>query len=713
MAKARGGKSNTATAEAPAVPVTSAGADAKPVDADSLRLVWINRGMLLGALLAALLVYATTLSAGWFYDDQDYVLLDPRVNNLKLFMPGSWSQPPPPLMNPAGQTIILPGYDKPVIADRYLWHLSFALERAMFGEDPAELQKAAHTTNICLHLACVAMLFLALSRLVRLYTEEGERKAPGSVSPYWRLLPGLAALIFAVHPWAAEPVCYVSARNGSMGAFFSLLGLWLFAGALQTTRGTVMRIVHVAASLFCALLAYASKENFVAAPAGYLLAVWPLIWQRYWSVSPARTLAILGGGAAALVFVAWFGIQSSERARGLFAQVIAGAGWRYFFEIQSPTLLRTLSDEIPCRRLAIESGYPGWESWACWASVFVNVVLILIGVVGGRFAPILLGLGWYYTFLLPSNSVFPRPDFLAGRNVYLPTVGIAVLLAGIIVWALTKAGDKKSANRSSQATLGRRRILAIAGLSASFWLYWGFTSHIWAAGFSDSQQIWERSTKVAPDHAVLRLNLALELLKRTAGHEMTPDESKRLEEQLQAGLAAENTPTMRYHGDRSKQVVRSLAYQYLGNLRYQAQRYDEAYDFYQKSWEVSHTPETWLNWLQTTVDGHMPARQREILNLGFAEWPGAWWPRVARAMTQTAKWKDTSLTPEVQEDFEAAEKAADANDSSLRRLQILVLISLTQQSAANKPLAHTRIEHLRRMGASEEQLEALEKAIGE
>ena len=125
MAKVQGEAAVTAPgAKIPATQTLNSGA----ADPESRRLAWINRGMLAGALLAALLVYHTCLNAGWFYDDQDYVLLDPRVGNLKLFMPGSWSQPPPSL-DELGQNLMLPGYDKPVIADRYLWHLNFALER--------------------------------------------------------------------------------------------------------------------------------------------------------------------------------------------------------------------------------------------------------------------------------------------------------------------------------------------------------------------------------------------------------------------------------------------------------------------------------------------------------------------------------------------------------------------------------------------------------
>lgn len=713
MAKAHGDKT-TAAAATEELPKSESVLPAA-ASSGSTRLFWLNRGLLLGAVFSALLVYGACLNAGWFYDDQDYVLLDPRVTNLKLFLPGNWSKPPPELDTIGGQNLILPGYDKPLIFDRYLWHLSFALERVMFGEDYGP--RVAHAVNILIHLSCIVMLFFALSRLVRLYAEESERKRPGSVSAYWKLLPGMAALIFAVHPWAAEPVCYVSARNGGMGAFFCLTGLWLFAGGFEAARSLRARILFFGGALFCAVLAYGCRENFIAAPAGYMLAVWPLIFGRYWNVSRARTLAMLGGALAALLCIAWLGIQYSDRARGLLGQV-TDSGWRYFFEIQSPTLLLTLTDHLPCRRLAIETGFPGWAAWACWMAVFANIALLLLGTIGGRITPLLLGLGWYYVFLLPSNSFLPRPDFLAGRNVYLPSAGVSVLLAGAVVWALSLMRPAASASTSQNWSGGVQAMpprssgaMIVAAIAALSWLYWGYTAHGWAAAFLEPEQVWERSAEVSPDHSVLRINLAIELIRQTQPDKMQPKERKRLEKELRAALDGEETPTMQFHGPRPKQMVRSLAWRLLGDMSRSEERYDDAEDCYRRSWEQQHALPTWLNWLQTALDGKMSAKQTAILDEGFREWPNEWWPKVAHDTTQALNWRQAHMTPQMQLDFEAAERAPDALDSGLRNLQMQVIMVLTQQSIANKPLARARIERLKELGAAEEQIDMLEKNL--
>ena len=394
---------------------------------------WPPLALLLLALLAAFVVYEPVLSAGWFYDDNDYVLLDPRMDHIELFLPWHWSDPPPSLDRPGQPPLVIPGYEKPMILERFLWHFSFALERRIFGLKP----NVAHGVNLFLHLCCVAMLFLALSNLLRLYLPEDD---PASAEAWrvWRYLPGVAALIFAVHPWAAEPVCYVSARNGSMGALFTLAGLFCWTYLFDTRRHVAVRILAVFGALLFALMAFGSKENFIAAPAGFVLVTAPLIWRRF-SAWPKPTLFALFAGIAAVIgIIAWIGISKSDRASGLFAQSSGGAGWTYLFEIQSPILLMTLADELICQRLTLETNFPGWQVTACWVGLIANGALLLFGAIRGIKKPIWLGLAWFYVFLIPSNSFLPRPDFLAGRNVYLPTVGAAVLIAGGILWAITK-----------------------------------------------------------------------------------------------------------------------------------------------------------------------------------------------------------------------------------------------------------------------------------
>ena len=640
--------------------------------------------MLALALLAAIAVYGIAVTDRWFYDDADYVLNDPRLESLRLFSPLHWHEPPPPLPKEASPDLYLPGYDKPLIADRYVWRLSFALERALFGESYSATH--AHTINLLLHLACVGMLFIALRNLLRLYSESFPQSTP-SRAP-WHLWPGLAALIFAIHPWAAEPVCYVSARNGSLGALFSLSALALVADALRTAATQRRRIVEIVTAALLCLLAYGSKENFIVAPAAVLLACWPVLWKRMSEKSRGRAFAISACGLLALLLLGYAGVRGSERAAGLFAQT-KNFGGPYLLEIQSPILLMILLDQLPCMRLSLETGHPGWPLAACWLALALNGGLVLTGIIAGRRRPALLGLAVFYVLLLPTNSFLPRPDFLAARNVYLPCAAIAAVFSGALIFLASR----------------QQKIALIAG--GVLLGYWAITAHVWAGCFADPQKVWARSARVAPEHATVRLNHAVSFLKQP---NLDAESRKLVEAEANAALAVEDSPTMRYHTARPRTNRRAVAYRLLAELRRREERYAQAVEFIQKSWQESNNLETWLLWADLCYDDEMQEQSAQMLSEGLRVWPHAWWPRVMRGLFRGRRMAPEAMTHDIYSDLLPAENAGDSPIRPLRALQVRVLGILAQSKQARERAA-SLVERMSRMGVPAAELEELQKAI--
>jgi len=675
----------------------------------------LNWLLLAAAWFAAWIVYSPVLQAHWFYDDSDYVLQDPRLDHLELFWPSHWHDAPPPLEESRDGPLVLPGYGQPLIKDRYLWRLSFALEKWRLGpafseiaesahdsqaEAPANApmltwgETAAHADNLLIHLACIGALFFALTRLLALYLPVGrdaisscdsKNKDGRRTSPLaW--LPGAAALIFAVHPWAAEPVCYVSARDGSMGAFFVLLGLGLWAAGLQARRSWLIRASLIAGALLCALAAFGCKENFITAVAGYVLATWPVLWKslaRWGGASRVKFLAIAGGAsllALALAgTLAWVGISLSGRASGLWGQV-AERGWRYFFEIQNPVLLTTLADQVLSLRLSLEANFPGWPDWACAVALVANAALFLLGALGGKRWPLLLGLSWFYLHLAPTNSFLPRPDFLASRNVYLPAAGIATLVAGALLWVAArrelKTRETSSVPAGSDAELIPR--LAVAAVFAVLFCYWAFSSYSWAQCFAKPEGVWARSAKVAPDHSVVRLNLACAMLGRLSGQPSGLDDLAKAERELRAALAAEDSPTMRYHSGRHKAQRQGLAARLLAFMYYERKDYPQAELFFRRSWEQLPTQPTWVGWAACCRDGGLSAQLADVVSEGEKRWPDQWWPRALRGLQQA---KTAGFTAQVCSDLQAAERAPNESVPELRWLQVRAIEALSSRES--------------------------------
>jgi hypothetical protein len=576
-----------------------------------------------------------------------------------------------------------------LFADRYLWRLSFALERGLLGA--SDTAAAAHALNLLLHLACVWALFFALSRLLEIYlgaaAPEEERGRAG-----WRLLPGLAAFLFALHPWASEPVCYVSARNASLGALFVFLGIGLWAMAWRPELCRWRRMFSGAGAILCALAAFSCKENFITAFAGYVLVLWPVFWRRWRHWPGFRTALAVIGIMGALGILAWLGVRASARAGGLAAQ-FRYYGWDYFFNIQNPIALLTLSDQVPVLRLSLEANHPGWPVWACCLAFAANLGLFFFSLWRGLRWPVLLGVGWFYLHLLPTNSVLPRPDFLAARNVYLSEAGIAVLISGgliaLYLW-LARA-----------AVWGpRARLALVLSFGAALSAYWGIKSRLWAECFIEPERVWARSAEVAPDHATVRLNLAGAIL----GRAQTAFERGRAREELQAALRAEDSATMKYHGERQHAVRHSLALRLLGEIQFQENDMRGAEELLKQSWSQLPSLVTWVDWGSACLSGNFGGELDQAVAEGRRCWPQGWWPLALRGLSN--KGAERSC----RQDLEAAEAAPDTPLLELRPLQCSAIyeLALTQPTRAREG---QWLQRLKRLGLPEAELVHLSQVL--
>ena len=141
------------------------------------------------------------------------------------------------------------------------WHpvtwISHFLDVQFFGVEPG----LHHLTNILLHSANVALLFLLL------------RKMTGAV---WR--SALVAAFFGWHPAHVESVAWIAERKDVLSAFFWMLTLWAYVRFAEEFKiqNSKFKIFYALALLFFAL-GLMSKPMIVTLPLVLLLLdFWPL-----------------------------------------------------------------------------------------------------------------------------------------------------------------------------------------------------------------------------------------------------------------------------------------------------------------------------------------------------------------------------------------------------------------------------------------------------
>ena len=177
--------------------------------------------------LMSVLAYLPAFSAGFIWDDPDYVVNNPNLRDL----PGLFRTWTSPASSPQFYPLVF---------------TTFWAEYQLFGL----WAPAYHTTNILLHALAAVLLHRVLGKL----------EFPPAAALF-------GALLWSLHPVHVESVAWITERKNTLSLVFYLLAF------LQLTRRTTPGLVL--AFLFFAL-ALASKTVTASLPAAWLLYV-------YWS----------------------------------------------------------------------------------------------------------------------------------------------------------------------------------------------------------------------------------------------------------------------------------------------------------------------------------------------------------------------------------------------------------------------------------------------
>jgi tetratricopeptide (TPR) repeat protein len=196
-----------------------------------------RRDWLIAVLLTAIAfcVFLPTLDADFVnYDDKEYVSDNPAVTTGLSATNIAWAF---------------------TTFHNANWHpltwLSLQLDATLGGRSP----RVFHLTNMLLHAANAAILFVALRALT---------------GALWR--SAAVTLLFAIHPLRVESVAWVSERKDVLSSFFGLLAL--LAYAYYVRERSWRRLALVALALALSLLA---KPMYVTLPFLFLvLDWWPL-----------------------------------------------------------------------------------------------------------------------------------------------------------------------------------------------------------------------------------------------------------------------------------------------------------------------------------------------------------------------------------------------------------------------------------------------------
>ncbi|MBI4750314.1 MAG: tetratricopeptide repeat protein [Acidobacteria bacterium] len=356
----------------------------------------------------SILVYLNTLGNGFAYDDVMIVEKNPLLRNIanipKLFQVGYWDH-----------WVTGSASYRPVLTT------TFALNFFITGPSPWGF----HLVNILLHTANVWLLFTLLCRY-----QVSQRLAV------------MAAILFAIHPVHTEAVANIVGRGEVLAAFgFGLA--WLCWQKRETSENPIHRIGFYLCALTSYLAGMLSKEPIIILPVllfslDVVRETPELSVRRLLPRLPRLVLPYLG-------FVVVLGVYFGMRF--MAGQVLDQHPAAKIQEMASLTFFgrcaTMASMSLEWARLLI-IGYPlrpfydpnhftvvSHFTLRSWAGLVGVLGLIAIAVKAYRRYPVVTFaiFFWFVTISVVSNILVLIGSIIAERQLYLPSVGVVILIA--------------------------------------------------------------------------------------------------------------------------------------------------------------------------------------------------------------------------------------------------------------------------------------------
>jgi tetratricopeptide (TPR) repeat protein len=376
-----------------------------------------------------------------------------------------------------------------------IW-LSFMADCQLYGLNAG----GYHVTNLILHVLSTLLLFWLFHRMT------------GTI---WR--SAFVAAVFALHPLHVESVAWVSERKDTLSAFFWMLTLCLYV--YYTEKPVIRRYLPVLFSFACALM---SKPMVVTLPVVMLLLdYWPLdrlqsrkIEPKLESVpaanhkdkkknkskkgalaekvSPPPTVQKLSEPKIGGILPLW---QLKEKTPFFILSAILVIISLYNPNVSTGKLI-PVSDRIANalvtfvvylgktfypHNMAVYYPFPShipiWQ--VIGATLLIILITVSVIVMAKRLPYLFVGWFWYAVTIAPVIGIiqvsFSAPYEMADRYHYLPSIGLAVILA----WGIPSLIKREDIQKKILLPAG---IIVIAVLTVLTWIqcqYWKNSIELW------------------------------------------------------------------------------------------------------------------------------------------------------------------------------------------------------------------------------------------
>lgn len=363
--------------------------------------------------------------------------------------------------------------------NRFLVQISFALNYEFSGL----AVEGYHLFNIIVHILVVWCVYFFAAKLIRDILPSQYQM----VARAW--FPVCVATVFALHPIQTQAVSYVVQRSETLASLFYILTLLALLKFVEKKGYESFFFWVLGMALF--LMGWMSKEIIVTAPVA-LLAYVAFFKEKgtfrraVFGVMPF----LLGGG----IIGVWKILQFTPEGGAGFD--LEGLGPADYLLTQLCVLLYYLRLVFWPAGQNVDHDFTIYHSLLD-GPVLIAVffwVMILIGVASAYrkrkvhwfIALVGFGILWFLLILAPTSSLIPLADPVFEHRLYLPLVGVALAVLGLVFWILERF------------VLIGSHVRAIAGVMIGVMLLLAPTAYARNAVWVSRVALWEDSVKKSP-----------------------------------------------------------------------------------------------------------------------------------------------------------------------------------------------------------------------
>ena len=352
------------------------------------------------------------------------------------------------------------------------WHpltwLSLMLDYQLYGLKAG----GYHLTNLILHILSTLLLFWLFNRMTGMI---------------WR--SAFVAALFALHPLHVESVAWIAERKDVLSAFFWMLTLCLYV--YYTEKPAIRRYLLVLFSFVCALM---SKPMVVTLPLiMILLDYWPL--KRFeskkenwvlWQFKEKFPLFTLSAVFSIITLLAQHKMSAQDSSYPLGLR-IANASVSFVTYLTKTFWPQDLAIFYP-----FPNDIPLWQ--VLGATILIIVISAFVIIMLKRLPYLFAGWLWFAITMAPVIGIIQiNSQAMADRYHYLPSVGIAVILA----WGLPLLFSRDDTRRK---ILFPAAIASLLILSVLTWQQCGY--------WKNSVTIFQHALLVTKNNYLAHSNLA-------------------------------------------------------------------------------------------------------------------------------------------------------------------------------------------------------------